>query len=143
MTRILWALLFLGCSAMVAADEVRPAYLQLTDVHSAEEEPLYEVLWKQPVVENRRLPIEPVFEPNCELQPLGPPSITANALVQRWQAPCDLGKAVVSIKGLSTSLTDVMLRVVDVQGDFNNFILRPADPSIDLSTDTVQSVSYL
>ena len=49
---------------MVAADEVR-AYLQLTDVHSAEEEPLYEVLWKQPVVENRRLPIEPVFEPNC------------------------------------------------------------------------------
>ena len=143
MKRTLWALLFLGCSAMVAADEVRPAYLQLTDVHSAEEKPLYEVLWKQPVVENRRLPIEPVFEPNCELQPLGPPSITANALVQRWQAPCDLGKAVVSIKGLSTSLTDVMLRVVDVKGDFNNFILRPADPSIDLSTDTMQSVSYL
>jgi hydrogenase/urease accessory protein HupE len=64
-------------------------------------------------------------------------------MVQRWQAPCDLGNAVVSIKGLSTSLTDVMLRVVDVQGEYNNFILRPADPSIDLSTDSLQSVSYL
>ena len=65
------------------ADEVRPAYLQITDINTAAEAPLYEVLWKQPVVENRRLPIEPIFEPNCDLQPLGPPSVTANALVQR------------------------------------------------------------
>ncbi len=143
MMRLLWALLLMGCSTMAAADEVRPAYLQLTDMHTASEGPLYEVLWKQPVVENRRLPIEPVFDPNCDLQPVGPPSVTASAMVQRWQAPCDLGNAVVSIKGLSTSLTDVMLRVVDVQGEYNNFILRPADPSIDLSTDSLQSVSYL
>jgi hydrogenase/urease accessory protein HupE len=143
MMRLLWALLLMGFSTMAAADEVRPAYLQLTDMHTASEGPLYEVLWKQPVVENRRLPIEPVFDPNCDLQPVGPPSVTASAMVQRWQAPCDLGNAVVSIKGLSTSLTDVMLRVVDVQGEYNNFILRPADPSIDLSTDSLQSVSYL
>lgn len=128
---------------MVAADEVRPGYLQLTDIHTAGEGPLYEVLWKQPVVENRRLPIEPVFDPNCDLQPLGPPSVTASSMVQRWQAPCDLGDSVVSIKGLSTSLTDVMLRVVDKGGDYNNFILRPANPSIDLGTDSVDSVSYL
>ena len=125
------------------ADEVRPAYLQITDINTAAEAPLYEVLWKQPVVENRRLPIEPTFEPNCDLQPLGPPSVTANALVQRWQAPCPLGDSIVSIKGLATSLTDVMLRVVDQRGDYENFILRPADPTIDLSTDTVSSVSYL
>tara|TARA_B100000900_G_scaffold390937_1_gene385071 strand:- start:744 stop:1736 length:993 start_codon:yes stop_codon:yes gene_type:complete len=141
--RTLWTLFFVGCSALAAADEVRPAYLQITDTTSTAESPLYEVLWKQPVVENRRLPIEPVFDPNCDLQPLGPPSVTANALVQRWQAPCLLNASSVTIKGLSTSLTDVMVRVIDDRGDYDNFILRPADPTLNLAADAVPSVSYL
>ena len=143
MVRTLWALLLVACGTFVAADEVRPAYLQITDLTRAAESPLYEVLWKQPVVENRRLPIEPIFDPTCDLQPLGPPSVTANALVQRWQAPCPLSDSVVAIKGLSTSLTDVMVRVVDRRGDYENFILRPAAPSLDLSADEAPSVSYL
>lgn len=136
-------LLLLSTTGLCVADEVRPAYLQITDVSTTASTPAYEVLWKQPVVENRRLPIEPVFEPSCELEPIGPPSITANALVQRWQAPCPLEQGSVRIDGLTTSLTDVMLRVIASDGNYENFILRPADPSLDLSSDSTESVSYL
>ncbi|MEC7553586.1 MAG: HupE/UreJ family protein [Pseudomonadota bacterium] len=135
--------LLLGTAGFCIADEVRPAYLQITDVSANALMPTYEVLWKQPVVENRRLPIAPVFQPSCELEPLGPPSITANALVQRWLAPCPLEQGSVRIDGLTTSLTDVMLRVVASDGNHENFILRPADPSLDLSADNAESVSYL
>ena len=36
-----------------------------------------------------------------------------------------------------------MLRVVASDGNHENFILRPADPSLDLSADNAESVSYL
>lgn len=143
LTKLFLGLVFLAFGNFSLADEVRPAFLQITDVSEVDSSPIYEVLWKQPVVENRRLPIEPVFTPSCELQPIGPPSITANALVQRWQAPCALSESVVRIKGLTTSLTDVMVRVIAKDGSFDNFILRPADPSLELGSDTTESVSYL
>ena len=59
---VLWALAFL--SVQVHADEVRPAYLEL----KAKPGSGYEVVWKQPVVENRRLPIDPIFPDRCELE---------------------------------------------------------------------------
>lgn len=130
-------------STVSSADEVRPAFLQISNVSDTASTPTYEVLWKQPVVENRRLPVEPVFEPSCELLPIGPPSITANALVQLWQAPCALEEGSVHIRGLQTSLTDVMVRVVAQDGGYENFILRPTDPSLNLASNDSESVSYL
>ena len=41
------------------AHEIRPAYLQITEVGKGEAN--YHILWKQPVVQNRRLPVDPVF----------------------------------------------------------------------------------
>tara|TARA_B110000971_G_C19936634_1_gene466672 strand:+ start:142 stop:1170 length:1029 start_codon:yes stop_codon:yes gene_type:complete len=128
------------------ADEVRPAYLEIIDTSNAQniDNPVsFEVLWKQPIVENRRLPIEPIFPNHCEMQEVGPPSITSNALIQRWQTNCALGKGDISIKGLSTSITDVLLRFVESDGTVNNFILRPTNPSINLSTPSTTSVGYL
>ena len=58
---VLWALTFL--STQVHADEVRPAYLEL----KAKPGSGYEIVWKQPVVENRRLPIDAIFPGHCEL----------------------------------------------------------------------------
>ena len=52
---VLWALALLN--TQVHADEVRPAYLEL----KAKPGSGYEIVWKQPVAENRRLPIDPIF----------------------------------------------------------------------------------
>jgi hydrogenase/urease accessory protein HupE len=144
-----WALaaMLLGFSGSnLHADEVRPAYLEIVDVSNPQntDNPVsFEVLWKQPIVENRRLPIEPIFPANCEMREVGPPTITASALIHRWQTTCALNQGEISIKGLSTSITDVLIRFVESNGTVSNFILRPANPNINLSKPSTTSVGYL
>ena len=53
-------------SALIAmqafAGQVRPAYLEL----KAQPDNSVYIVWKQPVVENRRLPIDPIFRSDWE-----------------------------------------------------------------------------
>ena len=55
LARILLGALALLVSAVVSAHEIRPAYLQITenDRHG------FDVLWKQPALENLALRLEP------------------------------------------------------------------------------------
>ena len=98
---VLFLLGLAGLSAPAKADEVRPAYLELRagESHDSHE---YTVLWKQPVVENKRLPIDPVFPESCNLEETAPPELTGNALIKRWRAYCDLSTATIEISGLRT-----------------------------------------
>lgn len=143
---ILAAVLLTFYASNLQADEVRPAYLEITDLSNPQntDNPVsFEVLWKQPIVENRRLPIEPIFPNYCEMQEVGPPSITSSALIHRWRTNCALDQGDISIKGLSTSITDVLLRFVETNGTVSNFILRPTNPSINLAKPSTSSVGYL
>lgn len=131
---------------IVQGDEVRPAYLEIqsiADEGDSSAPTAFEVLWKQPVVANKRLPIEPIFPNHCTMQEIGPPSITGSALIYRWRTDCQLDEGTITIKGLSTSITDVLVRVIEVDGSQNNFILRPTSPSINLSKPSTDSVGYL
>jgi len=123
--------------------EVRPAYLHLNEVASSPGAPLFEVLWKQPAVQNGRLAIEPVFPAECTMQETAPPEITPSALVQRWVTQCDLSTMKIHIQGLSATLTDVMVRVDSADGGSLNFILRPENPTLDLSDSAAPALSYL
>ena len=76
--KILAALVLCAPLTGLMADEVRPAYLELR----AAEQGGYHVLWKQPVVENKRLPIDPSFPAGCDLRENTPPEITGSALIK-------------------------------------------------------------
>ena len=76
--RLAAALLLILATAAASAHEVRPAYLQLEATSSG----TWEVLWKQPVLQDRRLPIDPVFPEDCELTPTGRPELTGGALLR-------------------------------------------------------------
>ena len=67
--KVLFLSLFLISFAAVS-HEVRPAYLQIDEIKTQNHQPLYQILWKQPVVQNRRLPLNPIFPENCELNDL-------------------------------------------------------------------------
>jgi hypothetical protein len=123
----------------VQAHEVRPAYLQIKPAEGGG----YEVLWKQPVVQNRRLPIDPVFPADCEMQDLAPPEVTPNALIHRWHTGCDLTTSTIHIEGLSVTLTDVMVKVDTRGGEHGTFILRPENPTLNLATETPGNLGYL
>ena len=136
--RLMFLGLYLFCP-FLTADEIRPAYLEL----KAKNPTGYEVLWKQPVVEDRRLPIDPVFPTHCVLRETSAPEFTGSALIRRWSTTCDLTKARVEVSGLRTSITDVMVRVIDRDGSFTNYIVQPSQPTLNLANDDISAVSYL
>ena len=61
--RFIWIILlvcFLPFTA--AAHEIRPALLELVETEAE----VFQVTWKQPVANGRRLALEPVFPASCE-----------------------------------------------------------------------------
>jgi hypothetical protein len=143
--RFILVLFLLGLAGLVApakADEVRPAYLELRAAQSQGSHQ-YTVLWKQPVVENKRLPIDPVFPDACNLEETAPPELTGNALIKRWRASCDLSTATIEISGLRTSITDVLVRLIKVDEAPENYIVRPSNPVLSLGGEGADSIGYL
>lgn len=139
---VLFLLGLAGLSAPAKADEVRPAYLELRAGESYDSHE-YTVLWKQPVVENKRLPIDPVFPESCNLEETAPPELTGNALIKRWRAYCDLSTATIEISGLRTSITDVLVRLIKADEAPENYIVRPSDPVLSLGGEGADSIGYL
>lgn len=111
------------------AHEVRPAYLQLEEFAPAQ----FDVLWKQPTLPDRRLAIEPLLPHGCTLEPTAPPEHTGAALIHSWRTTCDLRSGELTVSGLTATLTDVMVRIVYLNGDVVSQILRPASPRLDLA----------
>jgi len=129
--------------AFAWGDEVRPAYLQITEREDTSNQTYFEILWKQPAVQNGRLAITPVFPAHCTLADAAPPEVTTSAYIQHWTTDCALDKSVIHIDGLSVTLTDVMVRLTQLDGTSGNFLLRPENPTLDLSSPENESSSYL
>ena len=127
--------------ATATAHEVRPAYLQVTELSAGR----FEVLWKQPILPDadpglvRRLPIAPRFPAQCRETDRALPELTASALVERWTLTCDgtgLLGAEISIDGLPRTLTDVLLRVRLLDGASVDHLLRSEAPRVVLSPES-------
>ncbi len=139
-----WMLALLGAAALpsvLAAHEVRPAYLELTEVSAGR----FEVLWKQPVLADaepglvRRLPLRPAFPAHCREVGRALPELTAAALLERWTIDCGpegLGAAPIEIAGLPRTLTDVLLRVRFAGGAAVDHLLRPEAPRVVVSPES-------
>ena len=130
-----------GCLAAVlfpsalTAHEVRPAYLQLTEVSAGR----FEVLWKQPLQPSGdpdlalRLPLEPRFPARCTVTGRVVPEVTESVLLERWVMTCADGGLLgteLEIGGLPRTLTDVLLRVRWLDGAAIDHLLRPDAPRV-------------
>ena len=132
MRRILLALLALFCIALPAsAHEVRPAYLEVTETAPG----TYAVTWKQPVLDGKRLKLDPVFPEGCERE-RERADAAGGTLVQRWEMHCDLSTGQIEIAGLERTLTDAFVRVDRLAGDDLSAVLRPGALQLDLSSPT-------
>ena len=124
--------------------EVRPGFLQIIEQAVPQDTaPIFDVLWKAPIVQNGRLPIDPVFPEGCVLEESAPPEFTPSALIYRWQTDCDLRAGQIHISGLSVTLTDVMVRFDTPDGETANYLLRPEAPTLDLTDTSAPALSYL
>ena len=136
-----WLLLFvLGLLAgRSLAHEVRPAYLELRQTGNG----LAEVTFKQPILGERILRLEPVFPEDCRRGPEAA-SIVGAALVRRFTLECDLEGREIAIAGLERSLTDVYLRIERSDGPVFSAVLKPASPSVVFTETAIPGVfAYL
>jgi hydrogenase/urease accessory protein HupE len=113
-----WAMLvLLLCSAALpcAADEFRPAYLQLKQVDAS----TYDVLWKLPALdETTTLKLRPQFPPGTETLTPMRSSFAAGTAVQRWRIRMDGGLAgqAVQFPELPSNRIDVLVRLARSDG---------------------------
>ncbi|MAN45531.1 MAG: HupE/UreJ family protein [Alphaproteobacteria bacterium] len=109
------------------AHEVRPAYLEITETAPGQ----YDVTWKQPILDGRRLKLEPTFPEGCERQN---ERVTGagGTIILRWSMACDLNMGALSIAGLDRTLTDVFLRLDRQEADDLTAVLRPGSATLDL-----------
>jgi hydrogenase/urease accessory protein HupE len=95
------------------AHEVRPAYLDLSEDRPGE----FSVLWKTPMVGEMRLALDPSFSGPVEVLAPVAQRRTGDAAVQTWRLRANgLRGQTLSIGGLESTLTDVLVRVAFVDG---------------------------
>lgn len=127
MIRALLLLLLVLVAGPAAADEFKPAYLQLTQTSPTG----YDVLWKVPALdEQTTLKLKPVFPPGTkELTPRRG-AYASGATVLRWtiEVPGGLEGRPIAFEGLSLTRTDVLVRLARADGTEQLERLNPAVP---------------
>jgi hydrogenase/urease accessory protein HupE len=108
---------------------VRPAYLELRQTGAD----TYDVLWKVPGRgDNMRLGLNVELPPGCTNlnRPRG--SMVNGAFIERWQVKCagGLTGGTIYIGGLSTTMTDVLVRLERLDGSTQVTRLTPSAPSL-------------
>ncbi len=121
-------LLVLASFAMATlAHEARPGYLQLTQTAPT----TIELLLKVPAVGNMRLSLSPRLPEHCELVAPAVTHIVDGAYMERATLSCatSLTGETIRIDGLSSTLTDVLVRFERRDGTVQVSRLTPAAPS--------------
>ncbi len=118
----------LSCLAGLAvADEIRPGYLQIKE----NSQNMYSVLWKVPAKGNKKLSMQVQFPENCKDKTQAKAQFINAAYIQRWVLVCDAGLAekTISIVGLESTNTDVLLRMEFISGTSQSVLLTPGKNS--------------
>jgi hypothetical protein len=135
--RLILLLLLVLPQGRALAHEVRPGFLGMEEFEPGK----FEVTWKQPVVNQRRLPLEPVLPARCTTMNQEVPRLSITALIQRWRVDCGpkgLTNAEIAIDGLSVTLTDVLVRADLLDGTMVNQVLRPNRPRCAILADNAR-----
>jgi hydrogenase/urease accessory protein HupE len=113
---IRWLLaLLLFVSAPLAADEFKPAYLQLTERGGDS----YDVLWKVPALdETTTLKLKPVFPPGTRDTSARRSSFANGAAVVRWrvEVPGGLNGRTIAFPDQAITRIDILVRVARADG---------------------------
>ena len=119
--------LFILCSSFLHGHESRPGYLELKQTS----EETYDVLWKVPAQSpNRRLSLNLRFPPDTRhLTPSRPSYINAS-FVERFtvERAGGLSGSEIYVEGLTSTLTDVLVRVENLDGTTQTARLTPDRP---------------
>ncbi len=124
---IVLLLLFVGVPA-AQAHQFTPGYLEI----NAQADGTAEIAWKVPLVRGRRMDITPSLPASCRaLTPLATYALS-NAVLERWTVDCGsvgLAGKTITIEGLETTSTDVLVRIQFADGRTTTNRLSPKETS--------------
>lgn len=123
----LFWLLQLFTSAIAIADEIRPGYLELKESGPN----IFSVLWKVPAKGSKRLGLYTKFPDSCKDKSKPNVQFINGDYIQRWLIACERGliNQSLSISGLVTTNTDILLRLEFINGTSQSILLTPAKNS--------------
>lgn len=115
--------LFLIFSLKGHTHEMRPAYLQIKQKKANQ----YEVLWKIPRVEEKVIGLKPVFPSWFKLEQKIPSSESGTGALFIYQVNTnrDIHGMPISIKGIETTMVDVLVQVDLLNGEQFSMMLQP------------------
>jgi hydrogenase/urease accessory protein HupE len=119
---------FLFMVSSANAHEVRPAYLEIKELETG----LFDIRWKTPLKGSMRLKIDPRLPDHFKI--VSPPEVQvlSDAIVKHWQIQSDSGSfdgETITIEGLNTTITDVLVHIEFLDGRTYSRILRPSESS--------------
>jgi hydrogenase/urease accessory protein HupE len=123
------SLLLIGIAGPAAADEFRPAYLQVTQIDAT----TYDVLWKVPALdESVTLAVNPVFPAGTENMTAPRSTFAAGTATLRWRIRVDGGLAgkAMSFPALPANRIDVLVRLTRTDGTVQLARVLPFEPSL-------------
>ena len=113
------------------AHESRPAYLEINQNQSGQ----YELLWKIPRMGDLVLPLSVVLPEACTDAVPGAKYALPGAAVERRLIDCGdagLDGRTIGVRGLSATITDVLVRVQTQDGQTQTVILKPQSPTFEV-----------
>jgi len=118
----------------VQAHEIRPGYLELRENAPGH----YSVLWKQPANGEYALRMTPTFPDSCTLNGNADRQLLPGELVSRFSLACteSLDGQTITIAGLETTLTDVLISVRKSNGVEETHLARPAAISVTIGEES-------
>jgi hypothetical protein len=122
------------------AHEVRPALLQLTENDSGG----YEAVFKQPVVGELAIRLEPRLSGGALDGPVTAETVTDAYRIRTWRAPpgsTPLSGQTLTIVGLERSVTDVLVRATTRSGEQIDAVVRPSEPTLLLELEGSRGVA--
>ncbi|MFC1664526.1 HupE/UreJ family protein [Pseudomonadota bacterium] len=127
MRRTTTGLLMFCLAALTFADEIRPGYLEIKESSKN----VFSILWKVPAKGDKKLSLKLQLPSNCidKTQPTA--QLINAAYIKRWIVFCDGGLVnnTISISGLESTNTDVLLRMEFLDGTSQSVQLTPTGRS--------------
>ncbi len=123
---LFWLLQTLLISASFA-DEMRPGYLELKESSPK----LFSVLWKVPAKGDKKLALNVKLPLDCQDKSQANTQFINGAYIQRWVVQCKTGLVdqSIAISGLTTTNTDVLVRLEFTNGSSQSILLTPSKNS--------------
>jgi hydrogenase/urease accessory protein HupE len=122
------AFILLSFTQTADAHGLQPAYLEINQQIAGK----FSILWKRPFVGGRPMNIYPRLPSNFRNLTEPVVQLLSTGAVERWMVASSKGGFAgqeILIEGLSSTQTDVLVRIYYKEGDAETHLLRPASPS--------------